>query len=116
MERWRKMSSGSPLTAGSAARPISKPAGIAPHPAARWVGFGGDTFAPGSIHGVAPYGRVALQTKLAGGTFEVGASALKAALFPSRDRSSGLTDRYTDLGLDGSWQKAFGTDNIALNL
>jgi len=79
--------------------------------------LGADPFDPGSIHGVAPYGRVALQTGLAGGTFEVGASALRAALFPERDRSSGLTDRYTDLGLDSSWQKPLKSgDIISFNL
>jgi len=77
--------------------------------------LGADPFAPGSIHGIAPYGRVAFQTKLAGGTFEIGGSALKAALFPARDRSSGLTDHYTDLGLDSSWQKPFGSDNFTAN-
>src|SRR3954453_4507322 len=35
--------------------------------------LGSDPLDPGSIHGVAPYGRVALQTKVGGGTFEVGA-------------------------------------------
>ena len=78
--------------------------------------LGADPFNPGSIHGIAPYGRLALQTKLAGGTFEVGASALKAALFPGRDRSSGLSDHFTDLGLDASWQKAFGADNFSANV
>ena len=78
--------------------------------------LGADPLDPGSIHGVAPYGRVAFQTKLGGGTFEVGASALKTALFPGRDRSSGLTDHFTDLGLDASWQKEFGSDNFSANL
>jgi hypothetical protein len=77
--------------------------------------LGADPFDPGSIHGIAPYGRVAFQTNLAGGTFEVGASALKAALFPARDQSSGFTDHYTDLGFDGSWQKTFGSDNLSAN-
>ncbi len=77
--------------------------------------LGADPFDPGSIHGVAPYGRVAFQTKLARGTFELGASALKASLFPARDRSSGLTDHYTDLGLDSSWQKTFGSDSLTAN-
>src|SRR5262249_5159596 len=77
--------------------------------------LGADPFDPGSIHCVAPYGRVAFQTKLAGGTFEIGGSALKAALFPARDQSSGLTDHYTDLGIDSSWQKSFGSDNFTAN-
>ena len=71
---------------------------------------------PGKIHGMAPYGRVALQTNLAGGTFEIGGSALKAAIFPERDRSSGFSDRYTDLGVDSSWQKTLGAnDTLSLN-
>lgn len=77
--------------------------------------LGADPLDPGSIHGIAPYGRMAWQTKLAGGTFEVGASALKASLFPGRDRSSGLSDRYTDLGLDTSWQRQFGSNNLSIN-
>ena len=80
----------------------------------KWLGA--DPFNPGSIHGIAPYARVALQAKLAGGTLEVGASALKAALLPQRDRSSRLTDRYTDLGFGGSWQKALGADNFSINV
>jgi len=48
--------------------------------------LGADPDDPGKIHGLAPYGRVAFQTGLGGGTFEVGAVALKAALFPGRDR------------------------------
>ena len=79
-------------------------------------GLGADPFNPGSLHGLAPYGRLALQTKLAGGTLEIGASALKAALFPGRDRSSGLSDHFTDLGLDASWQKAFGADSFSANV
>ena len=79
----------------------------------RWLGA--DPLDPGDIHGLAPYGRVAFQQEVAGGTFEIGAFALKAALFPGRDRSSGRTDRYTDLGLDGSWIKPAGKDTITIN-
>lgn len=71
---------------------------------------------PGSIHGLAPYGRIAWQTDLAGGTFEAGANVFKAAMFPMRDRSSGLSDRYTDVGIDSSWQKTLGkTDTLSIN-
>ncbi len=81
----------------------------------RWLGA--DPSDPGSIHGIAPYARIAYQTKLAGGTFEVGASALEASLFPGRDRSSGFTDRYTDVGFDTSWQRTLGSsDSISVNL
>lgn len=86
-------------------------------PSRRALSFlGSDPFDPGEIHGVAPYGRLAFQTKLAGGTFEVGAAALKAALFPARDHSSGFTDHYTDVALDSSWQKPLGPDILSFNL
>jgi len=78
--------------------------------------LGADPLDPGSIHGFAPYSRIAFQTKMGPGTLEVGASALRARLFPGRNRSSSLTDRYTDLGLDGSWQQALGSDNLSINL
>ena len=77
--------------------------------------LGADPFDPGSILGIAPYGRIAFQAGLRGGTFEVGASALKTALFPGRDRSSGLADHYTDLGLDTSWQKPIGSNSLTAN-
>jgi len=79
--------------------------------------LGADPDAPGKIHGLAPYGRIAYQTNLANGTFEIGSSALKAAIFPGRDRSSGFSDHYTDLGVDGSWQKTVGSaDTLSANL
>lgn len=77
--------------------------------------LGADPDDPGKIHGLAPYGRAAFQTNLGGGTFEVGAFALNAALFPGRDRSTGRSDRYTDLGLDSSWIKPLGRDTLTLN-
>ena len=77
--------------------------------------FGADPNDPGKIHGIAPYGRAAFQTDLGGGTFEVGAFALKAALYPGRDRSSGRTDRYTDVGLDTSWIKPVGSGTLTFN-
>lgn len=77
---------------------------------------GMDPTDPGSLHGLAPYGRIAYQNDLAGGTFEVGANVLKAAIFPGRDRSSGFTDRYTDWGVDSSWLKALGKDSLSADL
>lgn len=79
----------------------------------RWLGS--DPFDPGAVHGIAPYGRAAIQADVAGGTFEAGAFFLKAALYPGRDRSSGMTDRYTDLGIDASWIKPLGSDTLTLN-
>lgn len=65
----------------------------------------------GALHGVAPYGRIAYQADIGGGTFEVGGNLLKASIFPGRDRSSGFADRYTDVGLDSSWLKTLGRND-----
>jgi hypothetical protein len=78
-----------------------------------WLGADPDD--PGDIDGIAPYGRIAYQTGLGGGTFEVGAFAFKSSLWPGRDRSSGFTDRYTDLGLDASWVKTLDSGTFTLN-
>lgn len=72
-----------------------------------WLGV--DPYAFGDIKGLAPYGRVAWQGNLAGGTLELGAFALKANINPGRNRSSGFSDRYSDLGIDASWQKALAS-------
>src|SRR5665213_1323313 len=63
-----------------------------------------DPFSPGEIDGVAPYGRIAYQKNFGDHNFEVGAFGMKANLFPGRDESAGLTDHYTDVGLDASYQ------------
>lgn len=77
--------------------------------------LGADPFDPGNIHGIAPYGRLAYQTNLAGGTFEAGAFALKAAINPGRNQSAGFRDRYTDVGLDASWIKPLGSNTLTVN-
>jgi hypothetical protein len=74
--------------------------------------LGMDPADPGSLDGVAPYGRVAYETDIGGGTIEVGGNVLKASIFPGRDRSSGFTDRYTDWGLDGSYLRTLGSDSL----
>lgn len=68
-----------------------------------WLGV--DPAAPGDLAGLAPYGRIAWQGVMAGGTLAVGVFALDARLHPGRDRTSSFTDRYIDVGLDASWQK-----------
>jgi hypothetical protein len=68
----------------------------------RWLGS--DPFSPGDIDGIAPYGRVAYQRPFGAGDVEVGAFVLRASLFPGRDRTTGTTDRYTDVGADASFQ------------
>jgi hypothetical protein len=74
--------------------------------------LGADPLAPGDIRGIAPYGRITFQHDLGGGTFELGAFALKAAIHPGRDRMTGLTDRYTDVGVDASWQKQMASSDV----
>ena len=59
---------------------------------------------PGSIRGVAPYGRIAYTKNFGSQNFEVGGFALAANLNPGADTSTGLSDHYLDLGLDGSYQ------------
>ena len=78
----------------------------------RWLGA--DPLDPGDLRGIAPYGRVAYEDQLGGGTFQLGAFLLNADIYPGRDRSSG-TDRYRDLGADGSWLKKLGHDTLTLN-
>lgn len=79
----------------------------------RWLGA--DPNDPGDINGIAPYGRLAYQAGLGGGTIEVGAFALKSAIWPGRDRSTGSTDRFTDFGVDASWVKTLKSGTLTLN-
>ncbi len=78
--------------------------------------LGADPTSPGSINGAAPYGRIAWQQDLGPGTFEAGAFAMRTEIHPGLDYSTGMTDRYTDVGLDGSyvWTRA-NTDVVTLN-
>ena len=66
--------------------------------------FGVDPTAPGEINGIAPYARIAYQKAVGAGDAQIGAFLLSASLYPGRDRSTGFTDRYTDLGVDASYQ------------
>lgn len=77
--------------------------------------LGADPSSPGDIRGIAPYARVAFEDNLAGGTFELGGFFLNADIRPGRDRSTNLTDRYTDTGIDASWLRALGSDTVTVN-
>ena len=80
----------------------------------RWLGA--DPFSPGDIVGLAPYGRIAISQNILGGEAEVGAFALKAKIRPGRDRSTGLSDHYSDIGVDASWIKSIGSsDTVTVN-
>lgn len=74
--------------------------------------LGADPFSPGRIHGLAPYGRVAFQQSVDGGTLEVGAFGMRSEIYPGLDRSAGVTDRYTDLGFDASYIKTLGSGDV----
>ena len=91
-------------------------AGAYTSPAAGTLNWlGADPTDPGSISGLAPYGRVAWQGLVGGGSLELGAFALKAHIVPGRNMSSGLVDRYSDVGLDASWLKQTAAkDEISL--
>ncbi len=65
---------------------------------------GADPTAPGSIRGTAPYARIAWQKNLGARNFELGAFLLDADINPGLDLTTGLSDHYTDLGLDASFQ------------
>ncbi len=72
--------------------------------AALLIRLGVDPTDPGSIDGVAPYARVAYQKNYGDRNFEVGAFAMRANLYPGADESTGLSDHYSDLGVDASYQ------------
>jgi hypothetical protein len=76
------------------------------------VHLGADPTSPGDISGLAPYGRLAYQTTLGGGTLEIGAFGLQAAIHPGLDRTTGRTDRYIDLGLDASYEKTLTSGDL----
>jgi len=65
---------------------------------------GADPFDPGKIDGEAPYARLAYNKNFGDRNFELGAFWLNANLFPGRDQTTGLSDHYADIGLDGSYQ------------
>lgn len=78
--------------------------------------LGADPTDPGSIHGLAPYGRVALQKALGDGTVEVGAFGMRTNIYPGMDQTTGFTDRYSDVGLDGSYIRTLAnSDAITFN-
>jgi hypothetical protein len=74
--------------------------------------LGADPLSPGDIDGVAPYGRLAYQTKIGGGTVEAGAFAMRSDIHPGRDRTTGSTDRYTDFGLDASYRNSLDSGDV----
>jgi hypothetical protein len=77
--------------------------------------LGADPTSPGDIIGLAPYGRIAYQTLLGGGTAQIGGFVMDSHIHPGLDRSTGERDGYTDVGADGSYQKTLGPGIISFN-
>jgi hypothetical protein len=76
---------------------------------------GVDPTSPGNIDGVAPYARVAFDKNWGRRNLEVGAFALHANIFPGHDESTGMTDHYSDFGVDASFQR-FGDKNNVITV
>ena len=76
------------------------------------VRLGVDPTNPGAIRGLAPYGRIALQKQVGAGTLELGAFGMQTDIFPGLDRTTGFTDRYSDLGLDGSYYVSLKSGDV----
>lgn len=78
--------------------------------------LGADPFAPGDIKGTAPYARLAVQNHIGAGTVEIGAFGMSANIHPGRDRSTGQTDQFTDLGFDAAYQTVLDNgDTLTMN-
>jgi hypothetical protein len=78
--------------------------------------LGADPTNPGSIAGIAPYGRVAVQERVLGGTMEGGAYIMDSRIHPGLNTQIGVTDHYTDSGVDFSYFKTLkSSDVITLN-
>jgi hypothetical protein len=72
---------------------------------------GADPVGIGDIHGVAPYVRLAYQKSFGTQNLEVGAFFMQANIYPGRERTFG-TDRYTDWGLDASYQWPMASTDV----
>ncbi len=78
--------------------------------------LGIDPTSPGNIEDLAPYGRIAFEHPFGSATVQVGAFGMQAHLHPGLDTTTNTTDRYTDLGLDASYQRVrANSDVVAAN-
>lgn len=77
--------------------------------------FGVDPADTSRIDGVAPYLRLAYARDYGDWNFEAGGYALLADLYPGRDASTGHTDGYRDVGIDGSLDFHDGENNYTLD-
>jgi hypothetical protein len=73
---------------------------------------GSDPTSPGNIEGLAPYGRLAYQWNLGDRNVVLGAFVFDGRIYPGHDESTGLTDRYDDVGMDVSYQFFAANHNV----
>jgi len=71
-----------------------------------------DASSSNTIHGVSPYWRLALQHAWGTRYLEIGTYGLDAKIYPTG--IAGLTDRYTDLALDGQYEQPMLGGNFTL--
>jgi len=87
-------------------------AGLYVTPADRFLIAMGSTNGPGSISGVAPYFRIAYTKDYGDQNFQLGGFGFFPSINPGGDSSTGKTDSYSDIGIDGSYQFMGDSDNI----
>jgi hypothetical protein len=64
----------------------------------------------GVIKSLAPYWRIALQNQFGDNYFELGTYGLAADIYPAG--ITGLSDKYTDIGLDLNYERSFGENTV----
>ncbi len=69
-----------------------------------------DATATNTLHGIAPYWRVAVQHGWHGQYLEVGTYGMSTTLYPSG--VTGPTDRYTDVALDAQYERRVGGGSV----
>ena len=65
------------------------------------------------VKGVAPYWRLAIQHQWSANYIEIGTLGLMAHLYPSG--ISGMTNRFTDIGFDGQYERSFSKSSIVVH-
>jgi len=72
-----------------------------------------DSTASGTIKSLAPYWRLALQFNAGQHYFEIGTFGTSVEMFPGG--LNGLTDKFTDIGIDFNYEKPFGDNEFTLH-
>ena len=74
--------------------------------------MGVDANETGILSSAATYARVGYEKNYGDQNFQIGAVAFFPSLYPGGDNSAGTSDRYTDLGLDASYQFMGSGENV----